>query len=81
MIYQGQWPLGRVIDVKFGHNGHMRSCVIKACTSQITRPVTRFCLLESINLRNMNHSGVISNYNLMKFEIFHGGDCKNCCQS
>ena len=53
-------PLGRVIDVKVRRNGHMRSCVIKTPTSQMIRPITRFCLLESINLRNMNHGGVIT---------------------
>lgn len=46
---RGQWPLGRVIDVKVGRDGHVRSCVIKTHTSQIRRPVTKLCLLEGSN--------------------------------
>ena len=48
-ISRGQWPLGKVISVKVGWNGHVRSCVIKTRTSQIIRPVTKLCLLESSN--------------------------------
>ena len=39
-IPRGQWPLGKVISVKVGRDGHVRSCVIKTRTSQIIRPVT-----------------------------------------
>ncbi|MCG8069350.1 MAG: hypothetical protein JAY84_15975 [Candidatus Thiodiazotropha taylori] len=46
---RGQWPLGRVISVNVGRDGHVRSCVIKTRTSQVTRPITKLCLLESSN--------------------------------
>ena len=48
-IPRGQWPLGRVIDVNVGRDGHVRSCVIRMRTSQIVRPVTKLCLLENSN--------------------------------
>ena len=48
-IPRGQWPLGKVISVKIGQDGCVRSCVIKTHTSQIIRPVTKLCLLESSN--------------------------------
>ena len=31
-ISRGQWPLGKVISVKVGRDGHVRSCVIKTRT-------------------------------------------------
>ena len=46
-IPRGQWPLGKVISVKVGRDGHVHSCVIKTRTSQIIRPVTILCLLKS----------------------------------
>ena len=46
-IPRGQWPLGRVIDVNVGRDGHVRSCVIRMRASQIIRPVTKLCLLEN----------------------------------
>ena len=44
---RGQWPLGRVTEVKKDRDGRVRSCVIKSRTSQIVRPVTKLCLLVS----------------------------------
>ena len=46
-IPRGLWPMGKVISVKVGRDGHVRSCVIKTRASQIIRPVTKLCLLES----------------------------------
>ena len=46
---RGQWPLGRIVNVNVGRDGHVRSCVIKTRTSRIVRPITKLCLLESSN--------------------------------
>ena len=48
-IPRGQWPLGRVVDINMGRDGHVRSCVIRMRTSQIVRPITKLCLLENSN--------------------------------
>ena len=48
-IPRGQWPLGRVIEVNVGRDGHVRSCLIKMRKSQIVRPITKLCLLENSN--------------------------------
>ena len=48
-VTKGQWPLGRVIDVKVGRDGHVRSGVIKTRMSRIERPVSTLCLLEGSN--------------------------------
>ena len=48
-VTRGQWPLGRVIDVKVCGDGHVRSCVIKTRMSRIERPVSTLCLLEGSN--------------------------------
>ena len=47
-ILRGQRPLGRVIDVNVGRDG---VCVAACseCVSQIVRPVTKMCLLETSN--------------------------------
>ena len=48
-IPRGQWPLGRIVDTNVGRDGHVRSCVIRARTSQIVRPITKLCMLENSN--------------------------------
>lgn len=44
---RGQWPLARVVEVKHGRDGLVRSCVVRTQRSQLVRPVTKLCLLES----------------------------------
>jgi len=46
-VPRGQWPLARVSDVNVGRDGLIRSCVVRSQFSQLTRPVTKLCLLES----------------------------------
>ena len=48
-IPRGQWPLGRIVDINVGRDGHVRSCVIRTRTSQIVRPITKLCMLENSN--------------------------------
>ena len=43
---RNQWLLGRVIDVKEGDDGKVRSVDIKTKNSTIKRPITKVCLLE-----------------------------------
>ncbi|XP_060580217.1 uncharacterized protein LOC132737005 [Ruditapes philippinarum] len=45
-IPRGQWPLGRVVTINVGRDGHTRSCVVKTSMSQFLRPITKLCLLE-----------------------------------
>ncbi|XP_060555752.1 uncharacterized protein LOC132716484 [Ruditapes philippinarum] len=45
-IPRGQWPLGRVVSINVGRDGHTRSCVVKTSMSQFIRPITKLCLLE-----------------------------------
>jgi transposase InsO family protein len=45
-IPRGQWPLGRVIEVNVGRDGHVRSCVVRLSKSTVVRPITKLCLLE-----------------------------------
>jgi hypothetical protein len=45
-IQRGQWPLGRVVTINVGRDGHTRSCVVKTIMSQFIRPITKLCLLE-----------------------------------
>ena len=48
-IPRGQWPLGRVVDINMGRDGHVRSRVIRMRTLQIVRLITKLCLLENSN--------------------------------
>ncbi|VDI68568.1 Hypothetical predicted protein [Mytilus galloprovincialis] len=49
-VQRGQWPLGRVTEVKVGRDGHVRSCVVKTHKSELVRPITKLCLLEGSDL-------------------------------
>ena len=46
-VPRGQWPLARVVDVKVGRDGLIRSCVVRTQFTQLVRPITKLCLLES----------------------------------
>ena len=44
---RGTWPLGRVLDVKQGRGGLVRSATIKIATSEYIRPIDKLCLIEA----------------------------------
>ena len=43
---RGQWPLGKVIEVYPGNDGHVRVAKIQVGKNVFVRPVTRLCPLE-----------------------------------
>ena len=64
--------MSRVTKVKKSRDGRVCSCVIKSLTSQIVRPVTKLCLLESsifneILITLIVNYKDISNNKFMKF--------------
>ena len=44
---RGAWPLGRVLEVKQGRDGLVRSAKIKTAMSEYLRPIDKLCLLEA----------------------------------
>lgn len=40
-----RWPMGRIIQVFPGPDGHVRTCKIKTEQTEIERPITKLCLL------------------------------------
>ena len=44
---RGEWPLGIVIEINKGQDGLVRSCKLKTRLSQVTRPITKLCMLEA----------------------------------
>ena len=47
LTHCNQWPMGRIMGVNVGRDGKVRSCNVKTQKGQLTRPVTKLCLLES----------------------------------
>ena len=43
---RGTWPLGRVMEVKTGRDGFVRTVLVKTMKSQLVRPISKICLLE-----------------------------------
>ena len=43
---RGHWPLGKIISVVPGPDDVVRSAVVKTKTGELTRPVSKLCLLE-----------------------------------
>ncbi|XP_067653340.1 uncharacterized protein [Haliotis asinina] len=43
---RGSWPLGKVLQVFPGKDGHVRVVVLQVGKSRLTRPVTKICPLE-----------------------------------
>jgi len=41
------WPLARVLEVRHGDDGHVRSAEIKTAKSTYVRPIQKLCLLEA----------------------------------
>ncbi|XP_074653617.1 uncharacterized protein LOC141907774 [Tubulanus polymorphus] len=44
---RGQWPLGRIIDVHPGSDGHVRSVELKTTSGVYRRPATKVCRLDA----------------------------------
>ena len=43
---RGQWPLGRIVEVKAGKDNHVRVVKVKTGNSLVLRPITQICPLE-----------------------------------
>ena len=42
----GHWPLGRIVEVYQGKDGHVRVAKVQVGKSQLTRPISKLCPLE-----------------------------------
>ena len=45
-ISRGNWPLGRVLEIHPGQDGHVRIVKIQVGEGTLIRPVTKLCPLE-----------------------------------
>ena len=45
-VHHGKWPLGKVVDVFRGKDGHVRSAKVQTSLTVLSRPVTKLCFLE-----------------------------------
>ncbi|MEL7342708.1 MAG: hypothetical protein AAGM67_19645, partial [Bacteroidota bacterium] len=43
---RGSWPLGRILEVKAGRDGLVRTVIVKTMKTQLVRPISKICLLE-----------------------------------
>ena len=43
---RGYWPLGRIVEVYQGKDGHARVAKVQEGKSQLTRPISKLCPLE-----------------------------------
>ena len=43
-----QWPVGRVLDVRKGKDGLVRSARVRVRGNEIERPVTKLSVLEEV---------------------------------
>lgn len=46
---RGHWPLGRIIEVFPGKDGHVRVATVQVGQNTLKRPITRLCPLECSN--------------------------------
>lgn len=53
---RGSWPLGRIVEVRPGEDGVVRSAVVRTATTELTRPVAKICLLEEESTQELSHS-------------------------
>jgi hypothetical protein len=51
---RGRWLLARVVEVHLGKDGKVRSAVVRSCGTDYTRPITKLCVLENVNLAQVN---------------------------
>lgn len=43
---RGQWPLGRIVEVNPGADGHVRAVKVSFGGKTFSRPITKICPLE-----------------------------------
>ena len=43
---RGRWPLGRILEVYPGKDGHIRSVKLQVGEKQYSRPIVKLCPLE-----------------------------------
>ena len=43
---RGQWPLGRVLEVYMGRDGHVRTAKVQTGKTSLLRPITKLCPLK-----------------------------------
>ena len=43
---QGHWPLGRIVEVYPGKDGHVRVAKVQVGKEKFLRPITKLCQLE-----------------------------------
>ena len=53
---RGCWPLARITAVHRGTDGHVRSVTLKTRTSSTVRPISKICLLETVDSSVDSHS-------------------------
>ena len=44
---RGEWPLGRIMETFPAPDGVVRVVRVRTATGEVTRPVTKLCLLET----------------------------------
>lgn len=55
---RGHWPLGKIVEVFPGHDGHIRVAKVKIGQTVLVRPITKLCPLELDNTENDENSDV-----------------------
>ena len=50
-MFQGYWPIAKVIETKPGKDGLVRSVRVKTAKREFVRPINKFCLLETADAR------------------------------
>lgn len=43
---RGHWPLGRIVEVYTGKDGHVRVAKVQVRKEEFIRPITKLCQLE-----------------------------------
>ena len=45
-MHRGLWPLGRIVEMFAGKDGHVRSAKVSTRSTTLVRPITKWCFLE-----------------------------------